>query len=113
MGREESLGGGGESEDFQPEPPLKVYLNLNHKFSPVLFSAFFSWERERSGEAELFERFEVRGLGRFCLMKENGEGEKLQEKFLFERDYFPVPEKKGERFFCDKFQAVPLFCCSL
>lgn len=91
MGREESFGGGGKSEDFHPEPPPKVYLNLNHKFPPVLFSVFFSWERERSGEAELCERFGVRGLGRFCLMKENGEGEKLEEKFLFERDYFSVP----------------------
>lgn len=68
MGKEESFGGSGRSEVFTLKKTLSIFLKLNREFSPLLFSAFFFWERKRSGEGESLELFGVRGLGRFCRM---------------------------------------------
>lgn len=52
-----------------------VFLKLNHEFFPLLFSIFFSCERE------IALAFWVRGLGRVCQMCKNaGESKKPRGK---------------------------------
>jgi len=61
-------GGGWEVSSFHSEEKPRCLLKTKPQVFPLLFSIFFSLERERSGEGESLERFGVRGLGRFCQM---------------------------------------------